>query len=213
MQQVSASIDPCQPRCTSTIAAAGTVRVRLRHACRSIGGRRGHGAGLSWSNSLLIRCRPMNRQHFPAGDPAALPVRDRSYIALTLLSLVAVKLAILMLDTNPRFFLWDSVTYLRGALDGPLPRDRSFLYSLVIGAIAVPSHSLHALVIAQSLAGVASAFFVHLILRTFFSVRFEVALVAAMLVAIEPSQLFYERMVMAEAFGSAIWLGFLVLVL
>ncbi|HSE11995.1 MAG TPA: hypothetical protein VLB69_05100 [Rudaea sp.] len=155
----------------------------------------------------------MNRQHFAAGDPATLPVRDRSYIALTLLTLIAVKLAILMLDTNPRFFLWDSVTYLRGALDGPLPRDRSFVYSLLIGAIAVPSHSLHALVIAQSLAGVASAFFVYLILRTFFAVRFGVALIAALLVAIEPGQLFYERMVMAEAFGSAIWLGFLVLVL
>lgn len=155
----------------------------------------------------------MNRQHFFAGDPATLPVRGRSFIALTLLTLVAVKLAILMLDTNPRFFLWDSVTYLRGALDGTLPRDRSFLYSILIGVIAVPSHSLHALVIAQSLAGVASAFFVYLILRAFLAVRFEVALIAALLVAIEPSQLFYERMVMAEAFGSAIWLGFLVLVL
>lgn len=150
----------------------------------------------------------MNRQHFFELTPSG-----RSHIALTLLTLVAVKLAILMHDTNPRFFLWDSVTYLRGALDGSLPRDRSFMYSLLIGAIAVPSHSLHALVIAQSLAGVASAFFVYVILRTFLAVRFEVALIAALLVAIEPSQLFYERMVMAEAFGSAIWLGFLVLVL
>ena len=61
-------------------------------------------------------------------------------------------------------------------------------------------------------AGVASAFFVYLIVRVFLDLRFEVALIAALLVAIEPGQLFYERMVMAEAFGSAIWLGFLVLV-
>lgn len=169
--------------------------------------------GVASSNSLLIRCRPMNCQPHLADDPATRSSRRRSHIALTLLALVAVKLTILMIDTNPRFFLWDSVTYLRGALDGPLPRDRSFLYSLLIGAIAVPAHSLHALVIAQSLAGVASAFFVYLILRDFLAVRFELALVAALLVAIEPSQLFYERMVMAEAFGSAIWLGFLVLVL
>jgi len=94
-----------------------------------------------------------------------------------------------------------------------LPRDRSFLYSLLIGAVAVPLHSLHALVVAQSLAGVASAFFVYLIVRVFLGVRYEAALIAALLVAIEPGQLFYERMVMAEAFGSAIWLGFLVLVL
>ncbi len=138
---------------------------------------------------------------------------DRRHIALVLLAIAAVKLTILLIDPNPRFFLWDSVTYLRGAIDGTLPRDRSFLYSLLIGAIAVPLHSLHALVIAQSLAGVAGAFFVYLILRVFLRVRFDIALLAALLVAIEPGQLFYERMVMAEAFGSAIWLGFLVLVL
>jgi hypothetical protein len=130
-----------------------------------------------------------------------------------LLAIVSVKFMILLLDPNPRFFLWDSVTYLRGAIDGTLPRDRSFLYSLLIGAVAVPLHSLHALVAAQSLAGVASAFFVYLIVRVFLGMRYEAALIAALLVAIEPGQLFYERMVMAEAFGSAIWLGFLVLVL
>ncbi|HSJ41869.1 MAG TPA: hypothetical protein VK955_12550, partial [Xanthobacteraceae bacterium] len=137
----------------------------------------------------------------------------RRHIALVLLAIAAVKLTILLIDPNPRFFLWDSVTYLRGAIDGSLPRDRSFLYSLLIGAIAVPLHSLHALVIAQSLAGIASAFFAYLIVRVFLRVRFQVALITALLVAIEPGQLFYERMVMAEAFGSAIWLGFLVLVL
>jgi hypothetical protein len=162
---------------------------------------------------LLIGCLPMNRPPSSADETASLAARGGRHVALALLAIIAVKLALLIVDTNPRFFLWDSVTYLRGALDGTLPRDRSFLYSLLIGAIAVPAHSLHALVIAQSLAGVASAFFVYLILRNFLAVRFELALIAALLVAIEPSQLFYERMVMAEAFGSAIWLGFLVLVL
>jgi len=144
---------------------------------------------------------------------AIVSALGRRQIALVLLAILGAKLMILLLDPNPRFFLWDSVTYLRGAIDGTLPRDRSFLYSLLIGAIAVPTHSLHALVIAQSLAGVASAFFVYLIVRVFLGVRFAFALIAALLVAIEPGQLFYERMVMAEAFGSAIWLGFLLLVL
>ena len=138
---------------------------------------------------------------------------ERRELVFVLLAIVSVKLMILLLDPNPRFFLWDSVTYLRGAIDGTLPRDRSFLYSLLIGAVAVPLHSLHALVVAQSLAGVASAFFVYLIVRVFLGVRYEASLIAALLVAIEPGQLFYERMVMAESFGSAIWLGFLVLVL
>src|SRR6478736_1876520 len=148
-----------------------------------------------------------------ADNKATLSALDRRHIAFALLAILGVKLMILLIDPNPRFFLWDSVTYLRGAIDGTLPRDRSFLYSLLIAAVALPLHSLHALVIAQTLAGVASAFFVYLIVRVFLNLRFEVALVAALLVAIEPGQLFYERMVMAEAFGSAIWLGFVVLVL
>ncbi len=148
-----------------------------------------------------------------ANNKATVSAFDRRHLALVLLAILGLKLLILLVDPNPRFFLWDSVTYLRGAIDGTLPRDRSFLYSLLIAAIALPLHSLHALVIAQTLAGVASAFFVYLIARVFLNLRFGVALVIALLVAIEPGQLFYERMVMAEAFGSAIWLGFLVLVL
>jgi len=157
----------------------------------------------------------MNRRpdYKSADNQAAVFPLNRRHIAFALLAILGLKLAVLLIDPNPRFFLWDSVTYLRGAIDGTLPRDRSFLYSLLIGAIAVPLHSLHALVIAQTLAGVASAFFVYLIVRVFLGLRFEIALIAALLVAIEPGQLFYERMVMAEAFGSAIWLGFLVLVL
>lgn len=151
----------------------------------------------------------------PYARPDAEPSHRLSHLraAPALLAIVAVKLLILILDTNPRFFLWDSVTYLNGALLGDLPRDRSFLYSFLIQATAVPSHSLHALVLAQTLAGVASAFAVYFMLRRFFDVRFGLALSGALLVAIEPSQLFYERMVMAETFGGAIWLGFVALVL
>ena len=130
-----------------------------------------------------------------------------------LLAIVAVKLLLLLVDANPRFFLWDSVTYLQGAVGGALPRDRSFLYSLLIGAVAVPAHSLFALVLAQTLAGAISALLVYLILRVIFAVRFELALAGALLVAIEPAQLFYEHMVMAEAFGGMLWLGFVLLAL
>lgn len=130
-----------------------------------------------------------------------------------LLAVLAVKIVLLLLDPDPRFFLWDSVTYLQGAIGGPLPRDRSFLYSLLIGAVAVPSHSLYALVIAQTLAGAASAMLVYVTLRMIFAVRFEYALAAALAVAVGPAQLFYEHMVMAEAFGSLLWLAFVTLAL
>jgi len=149
-------------------------------------------------------------------DPTPIPIdRDPPDLRLVpaLLAIVAVKLLILVADASPRFFLWDSVTYLQGAIGGPLPRDRSFLYSLLIEAIAVPLHSLHALVFTQTLAGVVSALLAYLILRRHLSVRFGVALAAALLFALEPSQLFYERMVMAEAIGGMLWLVFIALAL
>src|SRR5678815_2655862 len=89
----------------------------------------------------------MNRRpnNDSADNKATVCKLDRRHIAYALLAILGLKLVILLLDPNPRFFLWDSVTYLRGAIDGTLPRDRSFLYSLLIGAVAVPLHSLHAL--------------------------------------------------------------------
>ncbi len=134
-------------------------------------------------------------------------------VAPVVFAIIAVKTLILMVDPNPKFFLWDSVTYLQGGLDGTLPRDRSFLYSLLIGAIAVPAHSLHALVIAQSVVGATSAFLVFVILRQLLDIDYGIAFIAAMLVAVDPSQLFYERMVMAETLGSATWLTFIALAL
>jgi hypothetical protein len=130
-----------------------------------------------------------------------------------LAALGMAKLAFLLLDSTPHFFLWDSVTYLQGALGGELPRDRSFLYSFLIRVFAVWPHSLLVFVIAQTLAGLATAFLTFLILRRFASLPFAVALAGALLVAIEPSQIFYERMMMAEAFGGVLWLGFVVLAL
>jgi hypothetical protein len=130
-----------------------------------------------------------------------------------ILAILAVKLLILGLDHAPRFFLWDSVTYLQGAVGEGLPRDRSFLYSLLIRAITVPVHSLQPLVWAQTLAGVGAAYCIYLMLRTFFLVPRWWALAGALLVAVEPSQVLYERMVMAEAFGGMLWLAFVLLVL
>jgi hypothetical protein len=122
--------------------------------------------------------------------------------------IVAIKAAFLALDPDPRFFMGDSVTYLRTALEGVIPRDRSFLYGASIWLTAVLPGSLHGLVIAQVGAGVASALLVFWIARVLLDVPRRWSLAAAGLVALEPAQLFYERMVMAEAFGGVAWLTF-----
>src|SRR5690348_18263938 len=101
-----------------------------------------------------------------ASPVGAAPSRSLDHgLRHALIAIVAVKLTLLLLDPTPRFFLWDSVTYLQGALDGPLPRDRSFLYSFLIRLLAVSTHSLYVLVIAQTVAGAATALLVYAMLR------------------------------------------------
>src|SRR4051794_39291493 len=149
----------------------------------------------------------------PVVSPSTAPHATRTGGYLTaILAIGAVKLVLLLLDPNPRFFLWDSVTYLQGALGGALPRDRSFLYSFLIHGFAVPAHSLHALVIAQTIAGALTALLTYALLRSGLQRSQRVALTGALLVAIAPSQLFYEHMLMAEAFGGLLWLAWLALV-
>jgi hypothetical protein len=150
----------------------------------------------------------------PASAPDAARARSGSGVAArewwaVLLGVLAIKLVLLGLDPDPRFFLGDSAAYLRSALEWWVPRDRSFTYGALIWLTAVLPRSLHGLVLAQTVAGVASALLVFAIARVQLGVRALPAAAAALLVAVEPAQLFYERMVMAEAFGGLVWLCFL----
>jgi len=138
-----------------------------------------------------------------------VPVRWRRELALALLAILAVKLAVLGMDHLPRVFLGDSVTYLHGALDGVIPRDRSFVYGILIALTAVPAHSLLALVLAQTAAGALAAIIVYAIARGGLGLAPLWSGGLAVLTALEPAQLFYERMVMAEAFGGLAWFGFI----
>lgn len=84
---------------------------------------------------------------------------------------------------------------------GRLPDDRSFTYSLLIRALVKPFDSLWALVWWQTAAGVATALAAwHLLVRRL-AVPRRYAFAGACLLAIEPAQLYYERMVLAESPG------------
>lgn len=106
-----------------------------------------------------------------------------------------------MADSTVRLFLGDSASYLHSALTGWVPDDRSFLYGWMIGVTAVPLHSLQSLLLLQTMFGVLSALMLYGWLRIGFGVSTRVATGAAVLLALDPSQLLYERMVMAEATG------------
>lgn len=118
-----------------------------------------------------------------------------------LLLLLAIKAAWLSCDAIPRVFLGDSASYLLAATSDWMPPGRSFTYPLLLRALVMPWQSPYALIVVQSLTGVASAWLLWLLLRRRFGVSETVALLAAALFACDPAQVFYERMVMAEAFG------------
>lgn len=115
--------------------------------------------------------------------------------------LVALKLAVLAADDTVRFYLGDSVAYLAGAeSDSWLPRDRSFVYSLVLRGLVAPFAALPVLLWWQAGVGIATAAVLYLLLRQL-AVGRRLAAVAAAVLAVEPAQLYYERMVLAESFG------------
>jgi hypothetical protein len=117
-------------------------------------------------------------------------------------ALVALKVAALLVDPTVRVYLGDSIAYLYGATDsGRLPDDRSFTYSLLIRGLVRPFDTLRALVWWQTLAGVLIALIAWHVLRSRLCVHNSIATVGACLLAIEPAQLYYERMVLAETFG------------
>jgi hypothetical protein len=118
----------------------------------------------------------------------------------TLILLVfTVKIVLFLLDPTVMFFMKDSFRYLDTALLSYIPQDRSFLYGFLIRGLTCWSRSLTSLVFFQVLCSGASAVVLGYLLNRFLSVRGPVALGFAVLCAIAPIGLLYERYVMTES--------------
>ncbi len=124
----------------------------------------------------------------------------KAWIGLLAL-LVAIKAIALFFDPTVRYFLGDSATYIHAALVATPPMDRSYTYPLLIRAVALPWASLVPLLVFQAVCGIGVALLAFAILRDTFALDARIAAAFALIVAIGPEQLFYERMVMAEAAG------------
>lgn len=135
----------------------------------------------------------------PAETPAAW-----AGLRTAALLLLALKAGALLADPQLRLFLPDSAVYLQSALGGPPPLDRSWTYPWLVRAAGIAFGSGLGLVAAQTLLGCLSALLLHGVLVRHAGVRPALALAAAVLLALEPAQLFYERMLMAEAAGAAL---------
>lgn len=118
------------------------------------------------------------------------------------LSILLLKLALLAIDPQVRFFFGDSESYLFSAETGWVPPDRSFTYPYLIRATAVAAHWLPALAIAQSVCGALTAVILFYLLAVPFRLDRRIAWMIAGLFSVGPEQLFYERMIMAEASGT-----------
>lgn len=141
--------------------------------------------------------------------PTAARTTSPHYWLVLALSLAAIKLCLILVDPTQRFFLGDSESYLHSALTGWIPPDRSFLYGYFIRLTAVVSGDLLGLLAAQSLCGVITALLCARIVSIDLGVDRRVAALVACLLAIEPAQLFYERMVMAESLGTLCFVAML----
>jgi len=143
--------------------------------------------------------------------PARLPRADTSrevfaFLRQALTWIVCLKAFLLMLDPTMRLFMGDSATYFVSAVEHTTPPDRSFTYPMLIRLTAVVTGSITTLLLMQSLFGALTAAIVAGLLRFGWNVRPSVAVLAAVVVTLDPSQLFYERMIMTESASSlALW--------
>lgn len=115
---------------------------------------------------------------------------------------VAIKALLWWLDPTMRTFMGDSGSYLWSAVSNQPPPDRSFTYPLIIRATALAHAHLAELGWLQSLFGSLLCVFVYRCLRVELFVRPSVAFAVAALLAVDPGQLFFERMVMTETIGT-----------
>jgi hypothetical protein len=110
----------------------------------------------------------------------------------------AVKLIIFLIDPTVMFFIDDSSRYIDTAISSYIPPDRSFLYGFLISWITYFNQSLTTLVIFQVLCSATSAVILGYLLNRFLSVNQAIAKAFAVLCALAPIQLLYERYVMTE---------------
>ena len=134
-----------------------------------------------------------------------LPSSSWRHLLYILAADIFIKTAILFVDSNPRLFIGDSLSYLHTSLSGWIPPDRSFVYGFFIRVVAVWPHSLETLVWCQSGLSAISAWLVAVCLVRYFRTGVSVAAACSLLCAIEPLQLLAERYVLTETLATFVF--------
>jgi hypothetical protein len=114
------------------------------------------------------------------------------------LLILLLNFLLLALDPLPKLFLGDSASYLRTALSGWIPNDRSFLYGYVVRWSSLGTESLTSLLVLQSFLGAITSILVAVICRWTFGLSFSLSYLFGFLCALDPLQLVWQRYVMTE---------------
>ena len=134
---------------------------------------------------------------------AASPAANAWWLFCVLI--VAIKLLLLWLDPTPKLYMGDSGSYIRTALIGSIPRDRSYFYGYLVRRLAVWPHGFTPLLVAQALASGATAIVFALICSRFFEMSNRLSFLFGLLCALDPCQLVWERYVMTETFSLLVY--------
>jgi hypothetical protein len=118
---------------------------------------------------------------------------------------LAIKLLLLWLDPTPKLYMGDSGSYIRTALIGSIPRDRSYFYGYLVRCLAVWPHSFTPLLVVQALASGATAIVFALICSRFFEMSNRLSFLFGLMCALDPCQLVWERYVMTETFSLLVY--------
>ncbi|HEY3840391.1 MAG TPA: hypothetical protein VGL72_27655 [Bryobacteraceae bacterium] len=122
---------------------------------------------------------------------------QRKPLLWTALFLVLVKSIQLAIDSKALFY-FDSGAYLINALGVAFVAERSYLYGWLIRFVALPFHSLRAIVVMQVAIGALTAWLLALVLTRYLKTREWIAIAAALVFAFDPVQIVHEHLILSE---------------
>lgn len=126
---------------------------------------------------------------------------------IALFAVSAIKGLFFFLDPLPQFYGGDSFSYLTTEVGVWIPRDRSFIYGLLIRNLEhYTIHSITPLIVLQVLCGIAGCMLLFYCAYKLFRLPYGVSLAITCLFALDPMQLLYERQIMAEAIGGFLFI-------
>lgn len=136
--------------------------------------------------------------HFTQSPDSSRLLRELAWV---MLFAALIKLAWLAADHTLRLYMGDSMVYLQTAAWLSGTPGRSFLYGAILHFTVQPLQSPLAIIALQSLWSMTTVAGLFVFLRMALGLGAALSACAALALALEPAQVFLERMVMAETAG------------